>query len=106
MIDAWETLRAAGVPDGAVRPLGEGHLDASVAAALIEVAPAVEGSPDAEPLLAWLAAFHDHWPARFGSLLGAAGQDALERLRRGAIDHGRYLKLRRIAIDNLTARLR
>lgn len=106
MIDAWETLRAAGVPDGAVRPLCEGYLDATVATALIEVTPAVEGSPEAEPLLAWLAAFRDHWPTRFGALLGTAGEDALERLQRGTVDRGRYLKLRRIAIDNLAALLR
>jgi hypothetical protein len=101
----WEVLRSAGVPDGAIRRLSEGTMEpASIAAALAEVVADVDGlgSVERECLGAWLAAFRHHWPDRFASILGRTGDHALHCL--GAPpDPGRYLKLRRIAIENLAA---
>ena len=55
------------------------------------------------PLLAWLAGFRHHWPHRFREVLGDVGDTAMEALTRALDDRNRYLKLRRIAIANLSA---
>ena len=55
------------------------------------------------PLLAWLAGFRHHWPRRFREVLGDVGNLAIDALTRELDDHNRYLKLRRIAIANLSA---
>jgi hypothetical protein len=54
------------------------------------------------PLLAWLAAFKRHWPSRFKEVLGEIGELAVESLDARLDDRNRYLKLRRIAIANLS----
>ena len=101
---SWKLLAEAGVPIGAVRraPKRLPHalaLRAALEAAWVEL-PAVDD--DTAPLLAWLAAFHHHWPARFDEVLGARGKVVLRALRARSHDANRYLKLRRIAIDNLS----
>jgi hypothetical protein len=106
--ETWEVLRDAGVPDGAIRPRGTGPLDArSVARALREAV--LKGQPletsEAECLAAWLGAFSHHWPDRFIAILGDAGHEALAHLRNAVLDPNRYLKLRRIAIENLACRV-
>jgi hypothetical protein len=96
---------AAGLPDGAIRPPPRGALDgARLRAALEELAGAGRSLDhrEQELLRAWLRAFKHHWPERFAAVLGDAGERALGRLGDGAGDANRYLKLRRIAVENLS----
>jgi hypothetical protein len=101
----WEALRRWGVPDGAIRPLPVGPLNASDLGRLVaELRDARFEALDPtmrECLLAWLCAFRHHWPIRFEELLGDVGRDAIVGLDDGAFDSNRYLKLRRIAVENL-----
>lgn len=55
-----------------------------------------------EPLLAWLRAWKHHWPEQFQRTLGATGERCLARLEAAPMDPNRYLKLRRIAVENLS----
>ena len=109
MSAAWEVLCAGGVPAGAVRPCPAGALDQSaIRDALAAVCRTdLDGLDQGlrECLLAWLRAFEHHWPDRFASMLGDVGRDALARLAHPLPDPNRYLKLRRIAIENLAAAL-
>ncbi len=110
MDEAWNILVAAGVPDGAVRPL-RGQLGsaasrpdgARVCAALAAVASRLDdlSSRDRELIFAWLRAYVHHWPVAFSAALGRTGADVLEALAHDRFDPNRYLKLRRIAIENL-----
>jgi hypothetical protein len=107
MENAWEVLRAAGVPDGAIRPPPQGLPDArSLRLALAQVLAMepVTVSRPLEALNAWLAAFWQHWPSRFVEVLGRDGAAARDRLGRIDFDPNRYLKLRRIALENLGGR--
>ncbi len=91
-----------GLPDGAIRPAPRGPFDAArVRMAVREVI----ASPDLDvvPLLAWLRAWQHHWPNHFRATLGADGERVVEGLRARLEDENRYLKLRRIAIENLAA---
>jgi len=90
----------AGLPDGAIRPPPRGPLDrARVREAVREVA--AEPDVDVAPLLAWLRAWQHHWNGAFRATFGDEGERIVERLRARLEDENRYLKLRRIAIENL-----
>ncbi len=52
-------------------------------------------------LLAWLRAWASCWPTSFATTFGAEGPNLLARAQEGEWDRGRYLKLRRIARENL-----
>lgn len=54
-----------------------------------------------QSLFAWLRGFERHWPAQFEAVLGVEGKAALRALAGAGSDMDRYLKLRRIAIENL-----
>ena len=56
---------------------------------------------DAEALASFIVAWHHHWPATFAAELGGDAGGVVAWASRNAIDEGRYLKLRRIAIENL-----
>jgi hypothetical protein len=58
---------------------------------------------DLAPHVARLCAFQQHWPTRFRSLFGAPGEPLVAALRRESTNQNRYLKLRRIALENLSA---
>jgi hypothetical protein len=108
MQTAWDVLTEAGVPDGAARIPPSARLDAAaVANALATVAD--DAAPleahEQECLGAWLAAFRHHWPDRFSAVLGPLGERVLERCTAGDLDPNRYLKLRRIATENLARRV-
>jgi hypothetical protein len=98
---AWETLIAAGVPDGAPRPAPRAidfeALRRSISALDVDALDDVECAV----LLAWLEAFRHHWPSRFERELGDAGRALLAEVGGRRIDTNRYLKLRRIALANL-----
>lgn len=106
MTDPWKALVDAGAPDGAARPRRSGALDEPrLAAALAAIDPGVLGLVDREIMLAFLAAFSQHWPARFAKVAGERGQAILEQLGAGPVDANRFLKLRRIALENLAGRI-
>lgn len=94
----------AGVPDGAARPAPT-RLDLSrVTKAIRDLGPnAASVEPDqVEPLLAWLRGWRRHWPRSFAASLGADGDSLIARLEARRFDPDRYLKLRRIAVENLS----
>jgi hypothetical protein len=104
MSNALECLSRVGLPYGAIRPIPQGPWNAEeiaigihqLADSLDQLAPAVR-----ESFLAWLRAFQHHWPDQFVQLLGQYGADLIARLTTLDFDPNRYLKLRRIAIENL-----
>jgi hypothetical protein len=105
MDDAWEVLVAAGMPEGAIRPAPRGPIDGARLRDAVATLADDPGEIDpwhVEPLLAWLRGFRHHWPPRFAAILGADGERCLARLEALPTDSGRYLKLRRIAIENLS----
>jgi hypothetical protein len=100
----WDVLCDAGVPDGAPRPPVSGRFDrVAVRAALDSLASTDRdlAAPERECLGAWLAAFRRHWPETFDAVLGPLGESLLIRFTSGDFDRNRYLKLRRIATENL-----
>jgi hypothetical protein len=105
MTDGWEALLEAGVPFGAARPpptaMPRGRVREAVASA--EDLLAQLSIPQREALYAWLRAYQAHWPKGFERVLGAPGTRLLALLdREGPRDPNRYLKLRRIALENLS----
>src|SRR3954465_6535998 len=109
MPTAWEILCAAGVPDGAVRPPPSGPLPAAevtgALAALVDAGFVGLSPVQRVCLLAWLRAFRHNWPRRFDAILGGVGAAAIAALPDAEADPNRYLKLRRIAIENLAGSL-
>lgn len=104
MQDYWKTLEDAGLPDGEIRPVPVSLDLASVRAAVAAIVRSQDPLAAArrEPLLAWLRAWQHHWPASFMKNLGADGESLVSRLMAAEHDSGRYLKLRRLAIENLS----
>ncbi len=104
--DAWETLIASGMPVGAAtgRPtrIAEPLRLRSAVLAVVEATDL--DSWRIAPLLARLAAFRHQWPRRFQNVLGSVGNTAITSLEKRLDDQNRYLKLRRIAIANLSIR--
>lgn len=89
----------AGLPDGAIRPAPRAFEIARVRDAVraVVAAPAL----DVAPLLAWLRAWQQHWGTSFRATFGVEGDQIVGTLRARLDDENRYLKLRRIAIENL-----
>jgi hypothetical protein len=101
MGDTWQTLRAGGVPlatEPAASLSSPAGLAASTRAAIAE---GVSGR-DAEALAAWIFAWAHHWPSSFATCFAGDGENVLAWAGRAATDDNRYLKLRRIAIENLS----
>jgi hypothetical protein len=102
---SWNVLRAAGLPEGAVRALPKGPMDAASAVEALRSLVVADGELDTieqECLAAWPAAFRHHWSDRFTDLLGPVGEDACHRSVVTVSDRNRCLKLRRVAIENLS----
>jgi hypothetical protein len=103
----WEALCRWGVPHGAIRAAPSGSLDPGdlnqVIADLNEARFEELDPTMRECLFAWLRAFRHHWPDRFEQVLGETGTAALAALWDQAADSNRYLKLRRIAVENLSS---
>jgi hypothetical protein len=96
-----EILERAGVPLGAVRlPPRSLPDDASLREALMRASLDPAAFPP-EALLAWLRAFQHHFAPAFERVLGDTGRELIARLDGPRIDRNRYVKLRRIAIENL-----
>jgi hypothetical protein len=71
---------------------------ALAARAVIETEPT---GREAEALAAWLFAWQHHWPQSFAATLGDAAARIVDWAARHTVDANRYLKLRRIALENL-----
>jgi hypothetical protein len=99
--DFWKILRAGGVPLAIERIPSAPSPFALAAGARDAIAAGVSGR-DAEALAAWLFAWHQHWRSSFEASFGDDLDKILDWARRAAIDDNRYLKLRRIAIENLS----
>lgn len=92
-----------GLPDGAARPPPRGPIDpVAVRAAVLEVARSPElTAAKVAPLLAWLSAWRHHWAPSFARVFKVRDVEILDELQERLDDENRYLKLRRIAIENL-----
>lgn len=99
---AWEILEASGLPMGALRRTDRVPESRAIREALRSLldGPEPEG-PRSEALCGFLSAWQSHWPQEFRAHCEPYGTALLERLASSAVDRGRYLKLRRIAIANL-----
>ena len=102
---AWKTLEAAGLPMGAPRPSPSAIDFPAVRRALSELDPGALDDVRRTALAAWLEAWKRHWPSRFERELGETGEALRRKLRDGLQDENRYLKLRRIAVENLSSAL-
>jgi hypothetical protein len=98
--DPWQILRDGGLPlatpRSGARP-SAGSL-AAAARAAIETTPR---GRDAGALAAFVLAWHHHWPTAFADALARDAADVIAWAERQATDANRYLKLRRIALENL-----
>lgn len=101
MAEPWLLLERAGVPLGALRAAGRGFDDGAIRSAVSRVIEAELAQPEREALLAWLRGFRHHWADRFARVFGSEGDRWIAALEAAPFDPDRYLKLRRIAIENL-----
>lgn len=99
------TLEAAGLPDGAPRPMPTRLDFPAIRSALAALDVTQLDETRRVVLLAWLEAWRHHWPTRFERELGAAGESWRRTLAALPADANRYLKLRRIAVENLAGAL-
>jgi hypothetical protein len=100
LTDPWQILRAGGVP--LALPVSELKVRADdLAVAARTVIATQPGERDAEALAAWIFAWQHHWPRSFIASLGVHAAAVTEWAARHARDKDRYLKLRRIALENL-----
>jgi hypothetical protein len=101
MVDAWQILRDGGLPlatpSTGVRRAAQ-ELATATRVAIGGAAPGRE----AEALAAFIFAWHQHWPESFANELGADAAAVVAWARCHAVDDGRYIKLRRIALENLS----
>jgi hypothetical protein len=101
MGDPWQTLRAGGVPL-AIEPGSSAPPPVELAAGARAAIAAGPSGREAEALAAWLFAWAHHWPSSFAAVFAGDRDAVLEWASRAATDDNRYLKLRRIAIENLS----
>lgn len=103
MREHWKVLVKAGVPHGAIRPPPTRIDEAQVRTAVRELFADVHGLErrERDALHAWLRGFRRHWPKAFERILGADGDRLLATLEDDSLDDNRYLKLKRIAVENL-----
>ena len=100
MTDPWQILRDGGVP--LALPTSGLTVRADNLAAATRAA--IAGRPtgrDADALAAWILAWQQHWPQSFTKALGADATEVNDWVAGHPLDANRYLKLRRIALENL-----
>ena len=102
MQDEADLLASAGVPLGPPRPPPRSLPDDAVLRRATFVVARRLTAEEALPYAAWLVAFAHHWPSRFARVFGDEGRELHERWRAAVADTGRFIKLRRIAIENLS----
>jgi hypothetical protein len=101
MRSPWQILRDGGLPlavEGTGAPTTADELAAAVLGAIAEQPT----GRDSEALAAFVFAWHHHWPLGFSAQLAGAAADVLRWAGKQFSDDNRYLKLRRIAIENLS----
>jgi hypothetical protein len=98
---AWNILEAYGLPDGPPRPPPSSIDFDRVRAALAMIDLDVLDTAARTVLLGWLDGWRHHWPSRFAAELGELGETLHGALRARPFDRGRFVKLRRIATENL-----
>ena len=100
MADAWQILRDGGLP--IATPSSGTHRSARELADAVLIAIASEPTGrDAEALAAYVLAWQQHWPTSYTRELGARSE-VLAWARAHVHDDNRYLKLRRLALENLS----
>jgi hypothetical protein len=100
MTDAWQILRDFGLPT-ATSPSGLKRATRELGPATLAAVASAPTGRDAEALAAFVFAWQHHWPETFATELAADTTAVLEWAERNRADDNRYLKLRRIAIENL-----
>ena len=101
MDTAWQILRDGGLPLG--QPSSGVRRTAHELATATRAAIALDPTGrEADALAAFILGWQHHWPACFAAELAADAGDALAWAARNVVDANRYLKLRRIAIENLS----
>ena len=98
--DPWQILRDGGVP----LALPTSGLTVRADDLAIATRAVIAGRPtgrDADALAAWICAWQQHWPQSFLEALGPDATEVNEWVAGHQIDANRYLKLRRIALENL-----
>lgn len=102
--DPWQLLRAGGVP--LAIPTAHTRVQADELAAAMRAAIAMQPiGRDAEALAAWIFAWQQHWPRSFAANLGGDAAVVTEWAAQHTTDANRYVKLRRIALENLAQQL-
>ncbi|HVK83118.1 MAG TPA: hypothetical protein VM513_03375 [Kofleriaceae bacterium] len=101
MLGPWQILRDGGLPlalpRSGARPSARELADAARAA--IASGPSAR---DADALAAFLLAWEHHWPSSFHAALDRDAVTIAQWARAHTGDENRYLKLRRIALENLS----
>jgi hypothetical protein len=101
MRSPWQILRDGGLPLSIERTGAPTTVNQLAVATRAAVAEHPSGR-DGEALAAFVFAWHHHWPRVFEGMFGDAGAALLAWAGQQFSDEGRYLKLRRIAIENLS----
>jgi hypothetical protein len=100
MADAWQILRDGGLPL-AMATSGVAPAAHELATALRSAIAEHPSGREAEALVAFVFAWQQHWPSSFSEANGAESQRMVDWASGYAVDDGKYLKLRRIAVENL-----
>ena len=101
MDPAWQILRDGGLP--LVVPGPRVRRSAAELASAVRVAIAENPTGrQADALAAFVLAWRHHWAASYAQSLAADAQLVTEWATANVTDPNRYLKLRRIAIENLS----
>lgn len=100
MHDAWQILRDGGLPL-ALPMSGTTRSSKDLASATRAAIAQRPTGREAEALAAFVFAWHHHWPGSFEHELGPDAATVVAWASQHAVDEGRYLKLRRIALENL-----
>lgn len=102
MRSPWQTLRDGGLPLAADRSGASPTVNELADATQAAVAEEPTGR-DGEALAAFVFAWHHHWPRVFQAVFEDGGASLLTWAEQQFSDDGRYVKLRRIAIENLAS---
>ena len=100
MRSPWQVLHDGGLPLAGERTEASPTVAELAPATCAAVAERPSGR-EAEALAAFVFAWHHHWPRVFADAFGDAASGLLMWAGQQFSDDNRYVKLRRIAIENL-----
>lgn len=100
MLDPWQILRDGGLPLSLPRSGSTPSVEELGDAARAAIA-ASPGGREADALAAFLLAWAQHWPTSFRAAHGEDAASVAAWASAHTTDENRYLKLRRIALENL-----